>query len=157
MSNFIFTTHAACQIASMDRLRLNQHVHNGHYPCAPETVAGKTRAFDVDDIIALFFFARLLDCGQKAEFAGRTACLIRRAIRENAATDKVAVGTILASNPIQTIVPPGSDVDKVLPGGFKLLSVTEYNVASVRVLVTESCDQMGKNSGTIIGFPDGDL
>lgn len=154
MSKFTFTTHAACKIATMDRLRFNQHVHAGHYPCAPETIAGRTRAFDVDDIIALFFFARLLDSGQRPEFAGRTACLIRRAIHEDATAEKVAVGVILASNPIQTIIPPGSDVGKVLPAGFTLLSATEYNIASVRVLVTESCDQISKNVGTIIGFPD---
>lgn len=64
----------ACSIVGLDRLRFNDAVASGIYPCAPGTRAGSARVFSEDELLPLFFFARLTDFGLSASRAGYLAC-----------------------------------------------------------------------------------
>jgi hypothetical protein len=64
----------ACEIARIDPLRLNEAIHAGFYPCAPETRPGSSRVYDVDQIVALRIYGVLLGLSLSAERAGYIAC-----------------------------------------------------------------------------------
>lgn len=77
----------ACSIVGLDRLRFNDAVANGIYPCAPGTRAGSARVFSDDDLLPLFFFARLTDFGLSASRAGYLACEMARIARHESVRD----------------------------------------------------------------------
>jgi hypothetical protein len=77
------TAIAACRVAGIDRDRFNEHVAAGRYRCAPETTAGRARLFTPDDMLALVLFCDLLKDGLDAVHAGRIACEVSAAAREN--------------------------------------------------------------------------
>jgi hypothetical protein len=64
----------ACQIVNLDRVKFNDAVASGTYPCAPHTISGKSRIFDEEALLPLYFFARLTEFGISAGRAGRLAC-----------------------------------------------------------------------------------
>lgn len=76
------TTIAACEVARIDRDRFNEHVAAGNFPCAPETTAGKARAFDPGDTLALSLFKRFMDDGIAGARAGHMACSIARLAKQ---------------------------------------------------------------------------
>jgi hypothetical protein len=63
----------ACRIAGIDRDRFNEAVAKGDYPGAPPAGSGKTRIFQMHDLIALFIYGRLLEIGVAARSAGEFA------------------------------------------------------------------------------------
>jgi hypothetical protein len=67
-------TALACEMAELDRDRFNEAVAAGHYPCAPETRPGSSRIFSVDDCVALYIYARLIDDGIPPSRAGGMIC-----------------------------------------------------------------------------------
>jgi hypothetical protein len=69
-----FRTQIACRIAHIDRVRFNEAVAAGNYPCAPKTERGSSRVFDESQLIALFYYGRLLDQGWPPKLAGSFAC-----------------------------------------------------------------------------------
>lgn len=73
----------ACRIVNLDRVKFNEAVASGAYPCAPGTVSGRARLFDLDDLLALKLFSDLLKEGYGAAPAGRIACEVAAAAREN--------------------------------------------------------------------------
>jgi hypothetical protein len=64
----------ACRIVDLDRVKFNDAVASGIYPCAPGTLRGSARIFDEEALLPLYFFARLTDFGIHASKAGRLAC-----------------------------------------------------------------------------------
>ena len=64
----------ACTIARIDPLRLNEAIHAGFYPCAPETRPGSSRVFNGDQIVSLRIYGVLLGLSLSAERAGAIAC-----------------------------------------------------------------------------------
>lgn len=64
----------ACAIARIDPFRLNEAIHAGFYPCAPETRPGSSRVYDVDQIVSLRIYGALLSLSLSAERAGHIAC-----------------------------------------------------------------------------------
>ena len=64
----------ACKIVQLDRLKFNDAVASGIYPCAPATMPGSARIFDEESLLPLYFFARLTEFGLTAAAAGRIAC-----------------------------------------------------------------------------------
>jgi len=64
----------ACRIVNLDRVKFNDAVANGVYPCAPATRSGSARVFTEEELLPLFFFARLTEFGVLAGKAGRLAC-----------------------------------------------------------------------------------
>ena len=77
------TTKAACRVARIDRDRLNEHIAAGVYNCAPETIPGRARLFEPNDMIGLWLFRELMDDGFDARNAGKIACAIAIAARRN--------------------------------------------------------------------------
>lgn len=77
------TTKAACRIARLDRDRFNEHVAAGRFRCAPDTIPGRARFFDPDDMIALWLFRDLMDDGLDATSAGTIACTVSDAAKQH--------------------------------------------------------------------------
>lgn len=69
-----FKTMKACELAMVDRQKFNESVMNGFFECAPETVKGSARIFDVDQVAALTVFGQLLRLGLSPKYAGNIAC-----------------------------------------------------------------------------------
>lgn len=64
----------ACRIVNLDRVKFNDAVASGTYPCAPSTRAGSARVFTEAELLPLYFFARLTEFGLPAGKAGAMAC-----------------------------------------------------------------------------------
>lgn len=64
----------ACRIVNLDRVKFNDAVASGTYPCAPSTRAGSARVFTEAELLPLYFFARLTEFGIPAGRAGSLAC-----------------------------------------------------------------------------------
>ncbi|WP_197462486.1 MULTISPECIES: hypothetical protein [unclassified Erythrobacter] len=75
------TTKAACRVARLDPQRLNEAIAKGDYSCAPETVKGRARSFDPDDMIGLWYFREFLEDGFSAKRAGERACILMEAAK----------------------------------------------------------------------------
>jgi hypothetical protein len=75
------TTSLACRIVGLDRARFNEAVSGGYLLCAPETIAGRSRLFLPEDLLALWYFGELVKDGYTRERAGRVACAIADAAR----------------------------------------------------------------------------
>lgn len=90
-TRFKAATKLACEIAHTHPDRFNEAVHAGFYPCAPKTTPGKSRAFDVNDIIALRCYQRFMDGGMSANMAGQKACSIRDFLMVNPDADQVYI------------------------------------------------------------------
>ncbi|MCC5984318.1 MAG: hypothetical protein JJU42_08140 [Rhodobacteraceae bacterium] len=73
----------ACQIAGVHQGRFNEAVHFGFYPCAPETIPGRARSFDVDDVVALMIYQHGMRTGLSAKAAGHKACVVRKFMRKH--------------------------------------------------------------------------
>jgi hypothetical protein len=71
----------ACKIVQLDRLKFNDAVASGVYPCAPPTTPGSARIFDEERLLPLYFFARLTEFGMTTATAGRIACEMSAAAR----------------------------------------------------------------------------
>lgn len=81
----------ACRIVNLDRVKFNDAVASGTYPCAPPTMKGSARLFDEESLIPLYFFARLTEFGIPAGRAGQLACEMARTARQTcyAASDRI--------------------------------------------------------------------
>ncbi|MEQ8292691.1 MAG: hypothetical protein RIA08_10835 [Roseovarius sp.] len=55
-----FRTKAACRIADVNPLRLNEAIYAGNYPCAPETKSGSARVFEEVDLMGLSLWGKLM-------------------------------------------------------------------------------------------------
>lgn len=82
MSSYRFRAALACKIVSLDRVKFNDAVAAGAYPCAPYATKGSARIFEEDDLLPLFFFARLTEFGVQSAKAGRLACEMAAAARD---------------------------------------------------------------------------
>ncbi|WP_297778973.1 hypothetical protein [uncultured Roseovarius sp.] len=76
------TTALACRVARLDRDRFNEAVASGVFTCAPETIAGRARVFDPDDMVALFLYRELIEDGYSKTRAGKVACAVGQAARK---------------------------------------------------------------------------
>lgn len=77
MTKLRATTALAADIARIDRQRFNEAIASGFYPCAPETVAGRARSFNIQDLLALRVYGHLLREGVTPRHAGHAACTFR--------------------------------------------------------------------------------
>lgn len=66
----------AMQITGVNRLRFNEAVFAGLYPCAPPTEERRKRYFGTNDVIALYAFGQLTSTGITPRVAGEIACSI---------------------------------------------------------------------------------
>ena len=73
----------ACRIVNLDRVKFNDAVASGTYPCAPSTRSGAARIFEEEELLPLFFFARLTEFGLPAGRAGYLACQMGETARSD--------------------------------------------------------------------------
>lgn len=97
-----FRIKAACRIAGIEHQRFNEAVASGHYPCAPKVDRGSTRVFDLEDLVALYFYGSLLEQGWPPRLAGQYACRIHDCLISYPQTTGVMV-IRLANGSFQTL------------------------------------------------------
>jgi hypothetical protein len=149
----------ACRIVNLDRVKFNDAVASGTYPCAPSTISGKARIFDEDGLLPLYFFARLTEFGIPAARAGKLACEMAECARSfgNEESDRVI---LLRSESMEhfigsrTGVPNGEMTDydprheepgrsKKWPGGMqfngigRIIFTVEFYIKHVRQIIAE--------------------
>ncbi len=139
------TTTAACRVAKFDRDRFNEHVAAGRFTCAPDTVPGRTRLFDPDDMIALWLFRELMDDGLDALRAGRIACAIADVARTNPQARAISYvqgyfGERGHAFPADN-VPAHSEWDRVTFSGSDIRKVTTYRIGKLRELIAHYTEE----------------
>jgi len=147
------TTKAACRVAGLDRDRFNEHVASGAFPCAPDTVRGRARLFDPDDMIALFLFREFLDEGTDAKTAGKLACEIAHCARFNPDEPTIALVYTYFHNPQAfpaSAVPESSTWDDVLFSGTDIRKVLTYRIGKLRKMIAHYTEE----ERSIIGEDD---
>lgn len=148
------TTKAACRVARIDRDRFNEHVAAGRFKCAPNTVPGRARLFDPDDMIALWLFRELMDDGFDAGIAGVIACAVAEAARQNPEARAVSYaqdyfgfgGDAFPAN----AVPDHSKWDEVLLSGRDIRKVTTFRISKLREMIAHYTEE----ERSIIGEDD---
>lgn len=94
MKNEYVTTKTAMHFAGLHQLRFNEAYAKGFYPCAPGTVAGSSRRWTRDDLVALRFYRLSLTSGVLPRIAGAHACELLMFMR-NHPKEQVAYRTYL--------------------------------------------------------------
>jgi len=149
------TTIAACRVARIDRDRFNEHVAAKNFQCAPNTVPGRARLFDPDDMIALWLFREFMEDGLDAKRAGAIACDIAQAARSNPEARTISYvedyfygrgGHAYPSD----AVPAPSEWDNVLFGGSDIRKVTTYRIGKLREMIAHYTEE----ERSIIGADD---
>lgn len=146
------TTKAACRVARIDRARFNEHVSDGFYTCAPETVSGRTRRFDPHDMIALWLFREMMDDGIKAERAGHIACLVAEAARANPASPAISyvqsyLSPLHGSAHPADKVPEAAEWDTTRFSGTDIRKVTTFRIRKLREMIAHETEVERQNIG----------
>lgn len=134
------TTALACRVARLDRDRFNEAVAAGHFNCAPETIAGRARNFDPDDMIALYLYRELTEDGCSREYAGRVSCDVAAVARVN--PDATAISYVEdyfgprsgRAFPAE-MVPDHSTWDSKKFSGTDIRKVTTFRIGKMRKLI----------------------
>lgn len=135
---------AAMRIASIDRLKFNEAVADGFYPCAPRTTRGSVRLFNEDDLVALCIFARLLEYGLIPRMAGALACDFAEQARLNPKEDRIIYVKSLSG--MGTFFPgshwyPDYLKNNVTYGGVgRVAFAMDFNVAEIRQVIAEAIE-----------------
>lgn len=138
------------RIARADRQVFNQAVSDGLYGCAPQAERGASRVFYEDDLIALFYFARLTELpGITPRFAGLMACRIRddlkgrpAELRGGKAEPRVSyVRSTGGMGHVFNSYDPDHHAKDLGYQGLGLIAFSmEFNVAQVRELIRREMD-----------------
>ncbi len=132
------STTIACRVAGLDRDRFNEAVAAGFFKCAPETIPGRARYFEPDDMVALRLYRDLLEDGMTKERAGYIACCVGAAARCNPDADAISFVNGYFSGkgdayPASQV--PGPDKwGEVCFSGSDIRKVTTFNIAKIRKL-----------------------
>lgn len=140
------TTTAACRVARIDRDRFNEHVAAGRFPCAPQTVPGRARFFDPNDMIALWLFRELMDDGFDAAHAGHIACEVATAARAYPDERAIAYVEGYFSPSTGTAVPAAnvpdpSQWDSTTFSGTDIRKVTIFRIGKLRQLIAHYTEE----------------
>ncbi|SDK62501.1 hypothetical protein [Paracoccus chinensis] len=81
MTRIKVSSTVAAQIAGINKQRFNEAVAAGFYECAPRTAPGKTRMFDVNDVLALNVYRHLTEEGVIPAKAGPMTCELLHLLR----------------------------------------------------------------------------
>ena len=135
----------ACEIAGLEKQQFNQAVHEGHYSCAPAVAQGGTRLFEINDLIALFIFARLRQNGMSVAGSGEWACKIRALIDdpkfdEAAATANVVITPKRIHFQIAGKFSPAAKSFKGEPAIFS----ASWAISGIRQLILDEIDAYKK-------------
>ena len=139
------TAMAACRVARIDRDRFNEHVAAGRFFCAPETLPGRARLFDPDDMIGLWLFRQEMDDGRDAATAGIIACAVANAARQNPDAPAISYvqnyfgsgGSAFPSDQ----VPDVSEWDNVLFSGTDIRKVTTFRIGKLRKIIAHYTEE----------------
>lgn len=128
-------TAAACRIIGIDRQKLTDAIANGDYPCAPATVSGVARVFDVPALIALHTFFRLTNDGFPARIAGKFACMVQDGLQADPDQTHIAIDQPVMGSPHISLKelatsPPPSHV-----GGLPLRYRMVFDLRSARKMI----------------------
>jgi hypothetical protein len=120
-------TALAADIAGVNRQRFNEAVAEGFYPCAPRTVRGATRLFDVNDILTLWVYGQLLDQGVTPRHAGAQACGLRDFLSVHPGAERVVFVRISVGTPAWL---DGKTFDRAWThlSGSSIVSATEWHL-----------------------------
>lgn len=147
------TTKAACRVVGLDRDRFNEHVASGAYACAPNTVPGRARLFDPDDMIGLWLFKEFLDEGTDAKRAGSLACEIALCAKTNPEASAISVVYTyfpgFHAYPSES-VPDVSEWETVLMSGTDIRKVLTYRIGKLRKMIAHYTEE----ERSIIGEDD---
>ena len=139
------TTRAACRVAKLHPDRLNEYIAAGTYSCAPQTVAGRARVFEPDDMIGLWLFRELMqEGGHSPVKAARIACVVMEACR--CWPDEPAMSCVENYFDDVTAMPPSKVPDPetwetVLSGDADIRKVTTFNIAKIRRMIAHYTNQ----------------
>lgn len=129
------TTKAACRVAGIDRDRFNEYVADKAYNCAPDTIPGRARLFDPDDMLALRLFRDLMDDSYSPKRAGQIACTVAETARDCPDERIIAyVETYVGANsavPYSRFLEFG-DFDELKVSGSDIRKVTLFRVGKLR-------------------------
>jgi hypothetical protein len=139
------TTAAACRVARIDRDRFNEHVAAGRFECAPDTIPGRARLFDPDDMISLWLFRELMDDGFDAKHAGFIACAVATAARKNPEARAISYvqdyfGSRGHAFPAEN-VPAFPEWDQVTISGSDIRKVTTFRVGKLREVIAHYTEE----------------
>lgn len=81
----------ACNLVLLRPEVLREAIVNGYEPCGPVRDAGGTEMFGENDMIALYYFARLLEEGVPAKLSGEWAMNVRAAVEFEPLLDRVVI------------------------------------------------------------------
>lgn len=140
------TTAAACRVARIDRDRFNEHVAADRFGCAPDTIPGRTRLFDQDDMIALWLFREEMEEGRDAITAGLIACAVANAARQHPEARAISYvrdyfGPSRGHAFPADDVPAHSEWDEVLFSGTDIRKVTTYRIGKLRDLIAHGTEE----------------
>lgn len=138
------TTTAACHVAGLNRDRFNEHVAAGAFGCAPNTVPGRARLFDPDDMIALRLFRELMDDGFDARRAGEIACAVALAAKLSRNERSISyVESYFAGGSAHPTsqVPAPAEWDNVLFSGTDIRKVTTFRIGKLREIIAHYTEE----------------
>lgn len=124
-------TKLACKIAGVDPDRFNEAVHAGNYPCAPVTTPGAARVFDIEDMVALRVYSRLLDQEIPPRRAGHMACGVLGVLREHPGASRV-IEVITAMSGRQYMRAEDFDREATRMSGLSIMEVREFRLDGIR-------------------------
>lgn len=148
------TTKAACRVARYDRATLNEDISLGRFKCAPETIPGRARLFDPDDMIALFLYREMIDDGFTKDRAGRVSCSVASCAREYPEATAITyvedyfVGSGSAFPADR--VPAHNSWDEVSFNGTDIRRATTFRIGKLRQMIAHYTEE----ERSIIGEDD---
>lgn len=141
MQNIKFRIKSACRIAQIEHQRFNEAVAAGHYPCAPEVARGSTRLFSYSDLIALFFYGRLLEQGWPPRIAGQYACRILDALKRSPEEKAVMVIYTTANGFTSLAESQLSEPPRVGTGSALVLQRFSFDIENARQIIDREIDE----------------
>lgn len=147
------TTRAACRVAGLHPDRLNEYIAGDIYNCAPHTSQGRGRIFFAEDILGLWLFRDLMDCGTSPKHAAAIACKVSGRAKEDPDAKiisyvRLVVGSSLALPADQ--VPALERWGSTTFSGSEILEVRHFHVALIRRRIMEMIEE----EQATIGEPD---
>jgi len=120
-------TRAALELVGLDPVRFSNSQKRHEFTAAPPAVTRNRRSWSLDDIVALKFYAALIESGAPSPYSGSMADQLRDAMRAHPDADVLGVYAISRPGGMAEIVirPAASDIGRPI---FEL-PVNEYRAA----------------------------
>lgn len=125
----------AAKIARIDREKFNGAIADGYYTCAPKTVRGASRIFDVNDIVCMTIYGRMLENLMTPLAAGKMACGLRDYLKNHPDAERAIY---IQSAGFGSAWMGIEDYDKNAGylGGYEIMWVSEFRLKEIRERVT---------------------